>query len=244
MLRTSSIGATPLGSATSSFGVPASLWPDTREAASDMLTLTVSLGSSKTEGAGVTLVPYAFTVNLKPVKLLRVTGAFAHFLQGAPERSRARSPALIAPPEDLGPRRDGGREVPSSSFRFLGPGLPPPPPARFPPRFTASTTPLMAFPSRFGGELGPVGAGEATDGVGAGEAAVAGDVAPRGVFSSSAIEAGFDDMLMEAGGDSTKCFSVSDGSLIVTSNRGFEEVGDGVFDEDDMATVGDVRWAR
>lgn len=102
----------------------------------------------------------------------------------------------------------------------------------------------MAFPSRFGGELGPVGAGEATDGVGAGEAAVAGDVAPRGVFSSSAIEAGFDDMLMEAGGDSTKCFSVSDGSLIVTSNRGFEEVGDGVFDEDDMATVGDVRWAR
>src|SRR5690349_4050628 len=55
--------------------------------------LTVTFGGARQRGMS----------QLVPVKLLMLKPPFCHLRQGAPERSRARSPALIAPWLALGP---------------------------------------------------------------------------------------------------------------------------------------------
>lgn len=49
-----------------------------------------------------------------PVKLLRRRGCFSHFRHGAPERSNARRPALMAPVFAFGPSRWAAGTLPAS----------------------------------------------------------------------------------------------------------------------------------
>lgn len=49
-----------------------------------------------------------------PVKLRRRSGCFSHLRQGAPVRSKARRPALMAPVLALGPSRCAAATLPNS----------------------------------------------------------------------------------------------------------------------------------